>query len=95
MALSQQQTSDLNAISSALRAGEYAAARQMADQTLQSSPNDVRVLTLKAIALSKLGQSAEAISSYRRALALSPQYLPALAGIAELEYRRASDAALG
>ncbi|MDQ2842962.1 MAG: tetratricopeptide repeat protein, partial [Acidobacteriota bacterium] len=89
-----QEQSAFAAISAALRASQYETARQLADAALAKNERDPRLFTLKAIALSKLGNTREAVTNYQRALALSPEYVPALEGVAELEYRTGSETAL-
>jgi Flp pilus assembly protein TadD len=66
----------------------------MADAQLKSHPNDARLLTLKGIALTKLDRPDSAEQSFVAALQLQPDYVPALAGASEMEYKTGSDAAL-
>ncbi|MGA8027080.1 MAG: tetratricopeptide repeat protein, partial [Bryobacteraceae bacterium] len=84
---------NVRAISDAIRSGRFQEAVESAEAALQSNPRDVRLATLRAIALSKLDKSAEALAGYRQALAIDPHYVPALAGISELEYPAATAAA--
>ncbi|HZN11785.1 MAG TPA: tetratricopeptide repeat protein [Blastocatellia bacterium] len=76
-----EQTRDL------IRRGEFAAAAKACDETLKRRPRDFQVWTLKGIALQGLGRNAESLESFRRALAIQPQFLPALQGAAQLEYQ--------
>jgi tetratricopeptide (TPR) repeat protein len=69
-----------------LQAGNYAEARRLADEALRSSPRDARLWTLKGLALVPSGDQSGALSSFLRALELSPEYLPALEGAAHIEY---------
>ena len=48
--------------------------------SLEASPNDPQIWTLQAIALSRKGDTSGALTAYRRALTLSPDYIPALEG---------------
>ncbi len=59
----------------------------MADRLSTVAAADPRPLTLKGVALAQLGQTEQALAAYQSALALSPDYLPALQGAAELEMR--------
>ena len=92
-----QQGSKSNAarsIQAALRAGESAQALQLVESELQRSPKDATLLALKGIALSRLGRDKEALSAYNGALNISPDYLAALEGAAELEYKAGSSRAV-
>jgi tetratricopeptide (TPR) repeat protein len=89
------QTSDAPAkIISALRSGNYSEAKRLSGAALQTSPNDARLLTLNGLALVHLGEGAQALAAYTRALQISPNYLPALEGAAEIEYKNGSQAAV-
>jgi tetratricopeptide (TPR) repeat protein len=82
-----QLNSDTTSIQHSLRSRNYAEALQLSNAALQSSPTDVRVLTMKGMALSGLGKDDQAIPVYRKALSLAPDYLAALEGAAQAEYR--------
>ena len=82
------------AIESALREHNYQQALQLAQSVTQQSPKNPKLWALQGIALSELGQKHDALIAYNRALAISPDYLPALEGAAELEYRAESKRAL-
>jgi tetratricopeptide (TPR) repeat protein len=59
----------------------------LANQALRDSPNDCALLSLKAIALSRLDQTKTSLATYDQAIALCPRYLAALEGAAEIEYQ--------
>jgi len=80
-------------IASALRAGRYSDAIQLADQALRADPKNSRLLTLRGLALSKTGDSGQALSSFKEALNVAPGYIPALEGAAELEFKSGDRAA--
>jgi tetratricopeptide (TPR) repeat protein len=90
----QSQPGSIESISALIRAGQYSLAVQTADKVLQSTQGDPRLFTLKAIALSKLGQSTEALAGFQSALNINENYLPALAGAAELKYKLGSQDAV-
>jgi tetratricopeptide (TPR) repeat protein len=93
--IASAQTSDASAkIISALRSGNYSEAKRLAGAALQASPNDARLLTLNGWALVRLGEGAQALIAYKHALQISPDYLPALEGAAEVEYKNGSQAAV-
>ena len=83
-------TSSISAIQSALRAGDNEQALTLVHTQLQAWPKDVKLWTLEGIALSHLGRDREALAAYNKALAISPDYLAALEGAAELEYKAGS-----
>ena len=92
-AQSSAQTTTTNAISTALRANDYDQALKLARASLQQTPNDPKVLTLEGIALSGLGKTQDALAAYNSALKISPDYLPALEGAAQIEYNGGSSRA--
>jgi tetratricopeptide (TPR) repeat protein len=73
-------------ISSAMRTGNFAQAIELADQGLATSPNDSQLWTLKGIALSAQNHPSKALDAYHHALKISPNYLPALEGAAQIQY---------
>ena len=95
-ALAQQgsKSNAAHSIEAALRAGESARALELVESELQRSPKDATLLALKGIALSRLGRDKEALSAYNGALNISPDYLAALEGAAELEYKAGSSRAV-
>ena len=77
-------------IVSDLQAGKYAEARALLDRVLEQSPRDARLLTLNGLALEHSGEASQALASFNRALQISPDYLPALEGAAQIEYQAGS-----
>lgn len=90
----QTRASYAQSIASAIRAKKYDRALELAKQALKTAPNDVQLLTLEALALKELGQDQQALAAFRQALKLSPDYLAALEGAAQLEYVAGSDRAI-
>jgi cytochrome c-type biogenesis protein CcmH/NrfG len=84
----------ISAIQSALRARDNDQALTLDHTQLQNFPKDVRLWTLEGIALAQLGRNREALAAYDKALAISPDYLAALEGAAELEYQAGSSRAI-
>jgi tetratricopeptide (TPR) repeat protein len=82
------------AIESALREHDYQHALQLSQSAVQQSPKNPKLWALQGIALSGVGRKREALAAYNRALAISPDYLPALEGAAQLEYDAESTRAL-
>ncbi len=77
----------VGAIAAALRARHFQEALHLARAARDRSPNEVRILVLEGMAWSGLHQDAEALAVFRSAIALSPDYVPALAAAAQIEYR--------
>lgn len=86
--------SDISSIESALRRQDPAEALRLAQSRLIHFPNDFKTRTLEGLAYSGLGKGREALVAYKKALAVSPDYLPALEGAAQLEYEAGNDDAL-
>jgi tetratricopeptide (TPR) repeat protein len=80
-------------IAAALRTNQYAQAVELAQSALQRSPNNVRILTMEAIALAALHKDNDALAAYEHALTLAPDYIAALEGAAQIEYKLDSDRA--
>jgi tetratricopeptide (TPR) repeat protein len=78
------------AIQSALRARDFAQALQLVSAELRHSPRDAKLYTLQGIALAGLRRDREALAAFDKALSISPDYLPALEGAAQLEYQAGS-----
>ena len=84
----------LQSITSALRDREYEKALQSVQSALRDSPNNPQLWMLQGLAYSGTGDSRSALASYQHALKISPDYLPALEGAAQLEYEAGSAAAI-
>ena len=80
-------TDAVQAVTSALRRNDSAEALRLVRAALAESPKDLRLLTLEGIALTSLGRDREALAAYRSALNVQPDYVPALEGAAQIEYR--------
>jgi tetratricopeptide (TPR) repeat protein len=77
---------DLSTISGALRDKRFAAAVALTHQRLAKDGQDPRIWTLQGLAHAGLNQPSEALKDFRQAVALAPDYLPALKAEAQLEY---------
>ena len=84
--VAQTATDRIGSITSALRAGQFDKALQLLQTELQQSPKNAQLWTLNGIALSGKGDRKGALGAFRQALAISPDYLPALEGAAQIEY---------
>jgi tetratricopeptide (TPR) repeat protein len=94
LARGQDAEESSRAIAAALGARDYQKALDLSRAALQHSPKDPKILTMEAIALSGLAKDQEALSAYNGALSVSPNYVPALEGAAQIEYIAGSDRAI-
>jgi tetratricopeptide (TPR) repeat protein len=76
-----------SAVIAALQKGQNAEAVRMADAMLRTDPRSHQLWTLRAVGLERSGHSREALEAYQRALSFAPDYLPALEGAAQLDYK--------
>jgi tetratricopeptide (TPR) repeat protein len=93
-AFSQTVPDQRSEITAALRAGEFDRALQILHPALKQAPDDPRLWTLQALAYSGEGHKKEALTSFQNALKISPDYLPALEGAAQLQYEAGNSAAV-
>jgi tetratricopeptide (TPR) repeat protein len=75
-----------SAIVTALRARNYAAALNLLEPALREAPGDAQLWTFEGLAYSGQEKKTEALASFQKALKISPEYLPALEGAAQLEF---------
>jgi tetratricopeptide (TPR) repeat protein len=94
MAQTGADPSSISAIQAALQARDNEQALTLVHTQLQAWPKDVRLWALEGIALTQLSRNREALIAYNKALAISPDYLAALEGAAELEYKAGSTRAV-
>jgi tetratricopeptide (TPR) repeat protein len=94
LALAQTGGDTIGPITSALRDREFDKALQLLQPALLKSPQSAQLWTLQGIGFSGAGREKEALTSFRSALKISPDYLPALEGSAQLEYKAGTVAAI-
>ena len=82
------------AVASALAAHEFDQALALLQPAIKQSPQNAKLWTLQALALSGKGDTKQALVAYHKALNISPEYLPALEGAAELGYDAGSQDAV-
>ena len=87
-------TQSTQEIVSALRSHQYTQALDLAEKAIKSNPRSAQILTLEALALKGLGREPEALTAFRHALQIDPDYLAALEGAAQIEYATANPAAI-
>lgn len=94
-ALGQKQSAvSIEQIESLIRSKDYDEALRATNTALKGRPDDFRIWTLQAIALSSKGNNPDAIKAFQKALKFSPNYLPALQGEIELLYEAQDDRAI-
>jgi tetratricopeptide (TPR) repeat protein len=81
-------------IASALRSQEFDRALEMLRPALQRAPRDPQLWMFQGLAYAGKGDARSAIHSYNSALKISPDYLPALEGAAQLQYEARDPAAI-
>ncbi len=73
----------------ALRSRQFPVALDLCSKQLKLEPGNARLWLYQGLALQSTGRAKEALDSYRHALRLSPELLPALEGAAQIEYQTA------
>src|ERR1700678_4385572 len=92
-----QGNADPEQVVQALRAKDYPAAVSAADAALATHPahpEDCRILVMRGMALRGEGRADDSLQSFQAALNACPHFVPALEGVAQIEYARRSPDAL-
>lgn len=84
--LAQTTQDSIEPIASALRTEQFDRALDLLQVALQKFPNDGQLWTMRGVAYAGKGQKKDALASFRRALKISPDNIPALQGTAQIEY---------
>jgi cytochrome c-type biogenesis protein CcmH/NrfG len=90
----QVPASELTAITSALQDRNFAQALVLLRSALQKNPSDAQLWAMEGVANAGEGHKQEALASFLRALTISPDYLSALRGAAQIEFDEANSAAI-
>jgi tetratricopeptide (TPR) repeat protein len=90
----QSDKETIESIMSALRNNEPAKALQLIHPVLQATPGNPQLWMLQGLAYLQTGDRKSALASYQSALKISPDYLAALEGAAQLEYEAGSSNAV-
>lgn len=88
--LAQTVPAPIQTVSEALRNRQYQVALALCSQALEQTPRDYRLFALRGMAYSGLHEQQQALAAYMHALSLSPHYIPALEGAAQIQYQRGS-----
>ncbi len=78
----------------AIQKGSYDEALQLSEGMLRADPKSPKLWTLRGLALERSDRPREALKAYLEALKTAPNYLPALEGAAQLEYKAQSREAI-
>ena len=81
-------------ITSALRNSEFDKALELVRPALTEFPKNPQLWMFQGLAYSGKGDAKAALASYKSALKVAPDYLPALEGAAQLEYDAGSASAV-
>ena len=73
-------------IVSALRAEQYEKALELLHTAIAQSPADSGLWTMQGVAFKGVGKTKDALVSFRRAIKLAPDNIPALQGAAQIEF---------
>ena len=75
-----------SSITSALRSGEFDKALDLLQPALRAAPNSPQLWMFEGLAYAGKKDAKSALVAYQRALKISPDYLPALEGAAQIQY---------
>jgi len=81
-------------IASALHNKQFEKALELLRPAIQASPGNAQLWAMQGTAYVGQGHTKEALTSFHNALKISPDYLPALEGAAQIEYESGSPAAI-
>jgi tetratricopeptide (TPR) repeat protein len=81
-------------ILTALRQQDFHKALELLHPALEASPHDAELWTMQGVAFQGEGDQKEALLSFRHALKLTPDNIPALQGVAQLEYEAGDPAGI-
>jgi len=81
-------------IASALQSKEFDKALNLLRPALQASPGNAQLWAMQGVAYAGQRRKKEALASFRNALKISPDYLPALHGAIQIEFENGSPVAI-
>ena len=93
-ALGQTARDTTDAIGAALQAGDFNRALTLLQPALHAFPNSAQLWAMQGVAYAGQNKKEEALASFHESLRISPDYLPALHGAAQIEYEAGSAAAI-
>lgn len=93
-AFSQSSSDKAGEIAKALQSREFDQALELLHTALRESPSDGELWTMQGAAYAGRGDTKEALASFRKALELSPDNIPALHGAIQIDYDNGDAAAI-
>jgi tetratricopeptide (TPR) repeat protein len=94
IALAQSAEDRIATVAAALRNQQFDHALDLLHPALQQFPRSAELWTMQGVAHAGKGQKKEALSSFRSALKISPDNIPALQGAAQIEYEGSNAAGI-
>jgi tetratricopeptide (TPR) repeat protein len=94
IAFAQTTQDRVAAIAATLRNQQFDQALELLHPALQQFPGNAELWTMQGVAYAGRGQKKEALSSFRSALKISPDNIPALQGAAQIEYEGSNAAGI-
>ena len=94
LSLAQTPSASIEPITTALRARDFEKAVQLTRAALQKYPDNAQLWSLQGIAFASNGNNKEALAAFQQALKISPDYLAALAGSAQILYQQSDRKAI-
>lgn len=94
IAFAQSLQDRMDSIAAALRNQQFEQALNLLAPALRQSPGNAELWTMQGVAYAGRGQKREALSSFRSALKISPDNIPALQGAAQIEYETGNAAGI-
>jgi tetratricopeptide (TPR) repeat protein len=85
-AFSQTASDQISLITSALQKEDFAQALELLRPALERSPGNAQLWAMQGAAYAGESRKQDALASFRAALKISPDYLPALKGAIQIEY---------
>jgi tetratricopeptide (TPR) repeat protein len=92
--LAQTSENTIGTVAAALRNRQFDKALELLEGALQRSPGNAQLWTMQGVAFAGRGQNSHALTSFRHALKISPDDIPALQGAAQIEYDAGSAAGI-
>ncbi len=93
-ASAQTAADQISLVTSALQSQDFARALELLHPMLQQSPGNAQLWAMQGAAYAGEGHRQDALASFRSALRISPDYLPALKGAIQIEYESGSKDAI-
>ena len=94
LAFAQTVGDQIGLIASALQNQDFAKALELLGPSLQRSPSNAQLWAMQGAAYAGEGHKQDALASFRAALKISPDYVPALEGAIQIEYDNGSEEAI-